>query len=375
MLAAERGWPCGVLCGPVLDFEDGRSLEQLLCAKQIAFDLIRGPARAFSLFQFVHHGIPVTIFQPSIMLPPDQLALGGGEDFLPVFDTVVDRFQPDVLLTFGGFWVSQQVMARARQRGLVVVFALRNFNYHHAAIFRDADAVLVPSRFAQEEYRRELGIHCTVLPGLCNLAKSRCPKIDGHYATFVNPQPEKGLFWFARMAYELERRRPDIPLLVVEGRGQAESLGYTGLDLSGLGNLHRMTCTPDPRDFYRVSRVILMPSLWRESFGRVAVEALANGIPILASRRGALPETLAQAGFLLDIPARYTPETRLVPSAEEVAPWIDTLVRLWDDAEFYEKERCRCLAAAEAWGPERLLPQYEEFFRQVVATRQRVPRF
>jgi glycosyltransferase involved in cell wall biosynthesis len=28
-------------------------------------------------------------------------------------------------------------------------------------------------------------------------------------------------------------------------------------------------------------------SLWRESFGRVAVEAMANGIPVLASDRGA----------------------------------------------------------------------------------------
>ena len=28
-----------------------------------------------------------------------------------------------------------------------------------------------------------------------------------------------------------------------------------------------------------VTRVIDMPSLWRESFGRVAAEALANGLP------------------------------------------------------------------------------------------------
>ena len=67
-----------------------------------------------------------------------------------------------------------------------------------------------------------------------------------------------------------------------------------------------MANTPDPRDFYRVSRVVLMPSLWRESLGRVAVEAMANGIPVLASDRGALPETLGDAGFVLTIPERYT---------------------------------------------------------------------
>ena len=109
-----------------------------------------------------------------------------------------------------------------------------------------------------------------------------------------------------------------------------------------------------------------MPSLWRESFPRVAVEALINGIPVLASARGGLPETLGQAGFLFDVPPQYTPETRLVPSAEEVAPWIETIIRLWDDEPFYDQERRRCLAAAEAWRPERLLPGFEEFFARVL---------
>ena len=40
---------------------------------------------------------------------------------------------------------------------------------------------------------------------------------------------------------------------------------------------------------------MLVPSLWRESLGRVPMEAMANGIPVLASDRGALPETLGNA--------------------------------------------------------------------------------
>jgi glycosyltransferase involved in cell wall biosynthesis len=127
--------------------------------------------------------------------------------------------------------------------------------------------------------------------------------------------------------------------------------------------MNAMANTPDPRDFYRVSRVVLMPSLWRESFGRVAAEALLNGIPVLASRRGALPEVLREAGFLFDIPERYTPESRIVPTAEEVAPWVETVIRLWDDAAFYEQESRGSVAAAEAWRPERLAPQYDAFFR------------
>ena len=70
---------------------------------------------------------------------------------------------------------------------------------------------------------------------------------DPRYVTFVNPQPEKGLTVFARIALELGRRRPDIPLLVVEGRGTSDALARLPVDLSGLTNLNRMANTPDPR--------------------------------------------------------------------------------------------------------------------------------
>ncbi len=63
-----------------------------------------------------------------------------------------------------------------------------------------------------------------------------------------------------------------------------------------------------------------MPSLWRESLGRVAIEAMANDVPILASARGALPETLGDAGFVFTIPDRCTRGSLVAPTAREVAP-------------------------------------------------------
>ena len=225
------------------------------------------------------------------------------------------------------------------------------------------DAVIVPSQFAREHFRHSLGLDFQVLPYLWDWSKVRCERVDRRYVTFVNPQPHKGVFWFVRLAVELGRRRPDIPFLVVEGRAGAEWLERTGLDLSGLTNLNRLANTPDPRDFYRVSRAILMPSLWQESLGRVAAEAMLNGIPVLASNRGALPETLGASGFQFEIPARYTVESRAVPTAEEVAPWLETLERLWDDQRWYAEQSQKCLAAAEKYRPELQLPAYETFFR------------
>jgi glycosyltransferase involved in cell wall biosynthesis len=184
----------------------------------------------------------------------------------------------------------------------------------------------------------------------------------------VNPHPNKGVFVFARIAHELAQRRPEIPLLVVEGRSQANWLARSPLDLSGLKNLNVMTNTPDPRDFYRVTRIMLMPSLWNESFGRVAAESLINGIPVLASKRGALSETLAETlaetGFLFDIPARYTPHNALVPTPEEVAPWVETILRLWDDRGFYENQRLACQKSANKWSPDFVFAEHDRLFRK-----------
>ena len=55
-----------------------------------------------------------------------------------------------------------------------------------------------------------------------------------------------------------------------------------------------------------------------------------------------------------------------MPTTQEVQPWVDTILRLYDDHDFYEMQRQRCLAAAEAWRPEILGKRHEQFFLAVV---------
>src|SRR6185295_7790763 len=75
--------------------------------------------------------------------------------------------------------------------------------------------------------------------------------------------------------------------------------------------------------------VLIVPSLGLESFGLVAREALAEGIPVLASRRGALAE-LFSAGARASCGALFEVEdpdelrrwiARLVEAPEIVAAW------------------------------------------------------
>jgi glycosyltransferase involved in cell wall biosynthesis len=290
-----------------------------------------------------------------------------GGVFLDLADQVFDRFRPQVLLTYGGHPVSLELMRRARARRIAVVFHLHNFGYRDRRGFENVSALIFPSGYSRRFHQRLIGLDGVVIPDPIRLDTVIAEDTKPTYVTLINPQPDKGVTVFARMAMVLNERRPDIPFLIVEGRGTSDVLARLPVDLSALTNLNRMANTPDPRDFYRVSRAVLMPSLWRESLGRVAIEAMANGIPVLASDRGALPETLGNAGFVFTLPARCTPASGVAPSAREVAPWVAVIERLWDDPEFEARHRALARAEAKRWEWNCVAELYHQFFGGVVA--------
>jgi glycosyltransferase involved in cell wall biosynthesis len=360
-LLAARGVDCRVLSTGVLDYHQETPLAPLLETLDVEVRDVRAGLSAgdsVDVFDFDLGGVHVTLLPTASSRIERSPNRAEAEAFLDLACQVFDRFRPQVLLTYGGHPANLALMARARQRGIAVVFYLHNFAYDNASAFRDASGVIVPTDFCRRFYQRRTGLECTTIPYPFYPPRVVVDDPEPRYLTFINPVPAKGVTVFARIAAELDRRRPDIPILVVEARGTAVGLAAVGLDLSGLKNLHRMANTPDPRDFYRVARAVLMPSLWLENGGLVAREAMANGIPVLASDRGGLPETLGDAGFLFTVPERCTPSSREVPTAREVAPWVATIERLWDDPAWEAEHRALAREAAKRWDPDRLAGQY-----------------
>ncbi len=316
---ARDGFNCRAFCASKLDGDESVSFDQLVADLQVPVQIqeLNVDEKSVRLLSVTSGSVPVWIFrtqsgQINLWAPHEPLAMLGA------FDRILSSVRPDVLLTYGGHPVASSMMQLARERRVPVFFALHNLAYDNVDAFKNVDHVFVPSDFSRRYYRERLGLECHVLPNAIDWDRvgvgdwglgvgggtradqepnsSSSPQssspIPSHYLTFVNPQPAKGLFVFAQIAEQIARRRPDIPILVVESRGQASWLEQTNLDLSWAENLHAMENTPDPRDYYRVTKLLLMPSLVPESFGLVAAEAMINGIPVLASNRGALPETL-----------------------------------------------------------------------------------
>lgn len=250
--------------------------------------------------------------------------------------------------------------------GAATVFSLHNLRYQDPATFTDVDSVLVASRFAAEHYRVALGLGCTVLPNLVDFPRVRAPDRQPTYAVFVNSTVEKGVAVFARIADELGRRRPDIPFLVVEAKGTEADVAACGLDLRVHGNVFFHGHTNDPRRFWRIARICLLPSLVAENQPLVAIEAMINGVPVIGSNRGGIPETLGRAGLIIPVPDRLSPASLIVPTAEETSPWVEAILSLWDSSEIYAGQSRLALTEANRWAPETLEPLYERFFATVM---------
>jgi glycosyltransferase involved in cell wall biosynthesis len=293
-----------------------------------------------------------------------------GSQFDRIFDDELHDFRPDLLLAFGGRPGDSRRYERARRQGVRIVFSLRNLAYVTGRdLLASMDGILTPSRFLTDFYRTAIGIESTPLPLPIELDDVVSPHRDPLFFAMINPAPEKGLFVMARLAEEIGVRHPDIPLLTIESRGSAGKLVEAGMlggfDLRRHENLMMSPAMAQPKDIFAATRALLVPSLWQEPAGRVAAEALLNGVPPLVSDRGGLPEVCNGAGFYLPIPPNITPRQSTPVNADVVEPWVELISRLATDEEFYSAESARAKEAAAVYRPESLAPRYVEYFRTI----------
>jgi len=293
-----------------------------------------------------------------------------GSQFNRLFQRELVHFRPDVLFGFGGFEADIERYRRAKASGCKVVFGLRNSSYKTSRWLSEMDAVLTCSEFQRQSYLTALNLNSTALPSPINLTETVATEHEPIFFTAINPSIEKGAFFLARLAEELSVRRPDLPMLFIESRGSGGQLVRAGMaggfDLRRHENLMFASTVSVPAEIFRGTRVLLVPSVCEEAFGRVAAEALLNGVPPIVSDRGGLPEAANGGGFVLPLPVSLTLETRMPVGAEDVTPWLELILRLADDEEYYADAVSRARSAGAAYQTAMINPRYVDFFNQVV---------
>ncbi len=159
----------------------------------------------------------------------------------------------------------------------------------------------------------------------------------GGRVTLVNLSPEKGgaLFW--RLAQSMH----EVQFLAVRG-------GYGNqLTPVKLKNARLVGPFEDMRDVYRQTRILLMPSE-AETWGRVGLEAMASGIPVIAHPTPGLRESLGDAASFVD--------------RDDTQAWITEVRRLMRP-EAWSEASDKARAHAARFDP---LPELERFRKALV---------
>jgi hypothetical protein len=310
-------------------------------------------AAARPVVRYSGAGVPITLLltKHNDESRPDRRETA---QYLSLFETLLNEFDPDQVIACNGHPMILEAMARASRRGVTTAFAVRGFGYYDTRYFRDVDHAFTCSRFLTEHYRERVGLDSTPLEPPLDWSAVMAPAESRAFVTFVNPSPHKGLWLFARLADMLGSRRPDIPVLVVQsGRSGGSLNAIPGLDFSRYPQIMAAPPVPTPADYFALTRILLVPSVWEEPFGRVAAEAMINGIPPLVSHRGSLPDVVGGdfstggGGRVMPVPEWMSVKTTRLPSEAEVESWYDAVCALWDDPELYRSMATRARRIAE----------------------------
>lgn len=279
--------------------------------------------------------------------------------FFTFFMLLLDNFKPDVLLTYPDDPLSLAMRAEAKLRGISVVCPILGPTYQKSN-FAYIDRATTNSKAMANLYAKK---HLNLLPvgvfiDMNKFKNKTIQKSKQQFITLVNPSPAKGLAIAMRLILMAEKELPDITFLFVQGRGNpADAITLLHLPnqpndrpLSNRSfpNVRVLPNQKDMREVYAQTKVLLAPSLWFEAFGRVAVEALVNGIPVLASQSGGLPEAVGEGGICLETPVHCQQDWFSLPTEEEMRPWMDALKRLVDHKHQDEWNK-RALQAAKAY--------------------------
>jgi len=229
-----------------------------------------------------------------------------------------------------------------------------------------SDAVTAVSKYLRDATYLEFGCsgcNIEVIPNFVNLREyfpsdGRPPEFsciaphDAKVVTHIsNFRPVKRVPDVIRIFAKIHDRVPSVLVLAGDGpqrpdaEAEAERLGVTER-VRFLGKVDAVA------DLLRAADLYLLPSA-SESFGLSALEALACGVPVVASDVGGLPEVVVDG------------ETGALVTPGNIDGMADRALELLVDPARHGAIRAACVARARLFATERVVPLYEDLYRRL----------
>jgi glycosyltransferase involved in cell wall biosynthesis len=213
----------------------------------------------------------------------------------------------------------------------------------HAHAHR-AHRIIVPSQFTAGEVASRLEVPADRIvvapPGAPDWTPRSAQPKDGYVLFMSTLEPRKNvgglLDAYERLATAQTSAR--LPPLVLAGKATDDARPWLArLERPPLQGVVRHVGYVEPahrRELYEGARLLVQPS-FEEGFGIPVLEAMTLGVPVIAARRGSLPEVLGDAGPLVD-PDR----------PDDIA---SAIARVLDDAALADEYAARGVRRAQAF--------------------------
>ncbi|MBA2458677.1 MAG: N-acetyl-alpha-D-glucosaminyl L-malate synthase BshA, partial [Gemmatimonadales bacterium] len=228
-----------------------------------------------------------------------------------------------------------------------------------------SNAVTAVSTYLRDETYRAFGcVTCDlkVIPNFVNLQEYRpgtgngrtaiapeSHKIVTHISNFREVKRVKDVI---RVFARIRLAMPATLVMIgdgperVDAENEARDLGVSG-DVRFLGRLDTVA------SLLQVSDLFLLPSQ-TESFGLAALEAMACGSPVVATRAGGLPEVVDDG------------VNGILEPAGSVEAMGRRAVELLRDPARHAAMKQAAIAKAEQYSADRIVPMYEELYHEVL---------
>jgi glycosyltransferase involved in cell wall biosynthesis len=190
--------------------------------------------------------------------------------------------------------------------------------------------IVTVSNFAKQEFLK-FGVNSknltVIYPGVPEHAfnQKQTPfNARGEYVIGVlgRLEEEKGILKFLQILSKKLKQSPNWRILVA-GDGQERKQIENFAENASLQNqISLLGAVNDLDGFFSKITVLAYPSRTPESFGMSALEAMVRGIPVIASKTGALPELLAE-----------TQKPFLIP-VDEPGGWAESLEKLTENQNY-----------------------------------------
>ena len=225
---------------------------------------------------------------------------------------------------------------------------------------RRADAIVVMSEHVGADVRRVLKVDAkkiaVIPPGAPPWTPRAAAPADGYILFVGTLEPRKNVGVLLD-AYERLPGRT-VPELVIAGK--ATSAAGPWLDriarapLAGKVRHLGYVDAADRRALYEGASVLVVPSL-DEGFGLPVLEAMTLGVPVIASRRGSLPEVLGDAGQLVE--------------ADDPQGFSDAIDRVLSDAAFAATCAAKGVERSRQYRWDRAAQQTYELYQRAIERR------